>query len=78
MKCNDNINPTHHFWGNLHHCRSNRLSRSPIVSHFKFYGVSNLEMFDVATELGEVKEQSRLSFAALNESVRVLGKKRRQ
>lgn len=73
-----NIDPTHDFWGNLHHCGRNRLSRSSIIRHFKFYWISNFEMFNVAAELGEVKEQTRLSFAALNESIRVLGKKRRQ
>lgn len=73
-----NIFPTHDFWGNLHDCRRYRLPCSPVVCHFEFYRISNFEMFNVATKLGEVKEQTRLSFAALNESVRVLGKERRQ
>lgn len=47
-------------------------SRSTIVRHFKFYGISNFQMLNVTTELAEVKEQPCLSFTALNKSIRVL------
>lgn len=63
-------------WSYFTDSARNGLSSAPIVGHFKFYRISNFQMFNVTTKLAKMKKQSCLSFAALYESVRVLLKQK--
>lgn len=62
----------HHFRCNLRHLAGNRFASASIVSHLELDGIADLQMLDVAAELGKVEKEARLALAALNKAIRVL------
>ena len=65
---------THNIGGDLGDQARDGLPGPPVVGHLELDGVADLEVLDVAVELGEVEEQARLAVAALDEAVGVLRK----
>ena len=71
--CNQHISKkTHNFRWYFLHWRGNWLASSPIKGDFKLNGITNAEMVCVAFKLREVKEQSSLPLATLDETVGLL------
>ena len=64
----------YHFGSYLGNGTSNRFSVAAIIRHFKLDRIADLQVLDISIELTKVKKQSSLSFAALNEAVRMLRK----